>query len=73
MKKKNFFLLWNVNDYPEMGGGNFFEYFETAEEMDKFVNQNLINQNRYGIILACKIEESFIYTAKEKVTILERN
>lgn len=72
MNKKNYFLLWEINDYPEMGGGHFFEYFETAEQMDKYVNKNLLDNSRHEIVLACEIKESFNYIAKEKVTILER-
>lgn len=52
----NYLLIYEINDFPEEGGGTAFETFETADDMHHFANMLLTKDNeRYsklrGVIL----------------------
>jgi len=63
-----YILVYNINDYPEMGGGLQYEEFKTDVELDKKV---LEIYNFHDIIVAGKVEE-FKYKEVETVTKKER-
>lgn len=58
-----YILVYNVDEYPEMGGGIQFESFETPEALDKRVEKIY---NSHDILAAGELTE---YTYKEVETV----
>lgn len=65
---KDFILVYNVDDYPEMGGGIQYEEFETSAELDNRVSEIYNADN----ILAVGKLDRYSYKVVEIVTKVER-
>jgi hypothetical protein len=71
--EKRYFLIYKINDYYNLGGGTDWFRFDNLEEMDKKVNELLIEWGkRFLIILAGELKQEFYYEAVTKITKLER-
>lgn len=68
-----YILIYEKLDYPENGGGIYYEVFETPELMDKQV-QNLANKPdfKFEILLAASLGTEFEYAPVEMVKTFER-
>lgn len=68
-----FVLIYEIDDYPECGGGIDFELFEEVEEMDAKVNELLqVCKDKLEIKFAGHINVIFNYEPKQLITIYER-
>lgn len=63
-----FILVYFIDDYPENGGGNEVEFFNTAEELDKRVSEVMPS---HEIIAAGQLDK-YTYKAVEYITKIER-
>jgi len=68
----NFALIYNVNTYPDLGGGMHHEQFETLNLMTEAVNK-LSNDHgsEFEIVAAYEIREQITYKPVTRVTKLE--
>jgi hypothetical protein len=67
---KNFILILDNDDYPDDGGGiQWPEFFETIQELDLYVENLNLKQNK--IVFAGRTQE-IKYKPVEYVTKLER-
>lgn len=63
-------VVYEVNDYPEMGGGTNVRFFDTEREAIDFLNQTVIgDKDRYTIIIVARIGRE--YKIKEKEVVKE--
>jgi len=63
-----YILVYEIDDYPDNGGGTKYEEFNTVEALDKRVIEIY---NFHDITIAGKVEE-FKYKPVETVTKIER-
>ena len=64
---KDYVLIWDINDYPENGGGTEYELLENISEVEKKVNE--ITRDPRIIILFCgHLRDEIKFKAVEKVT-----
>jgi hypothetical protein len=66
---KPYILLYDVDDYPDNGGGLHFMEFETIERLDEEVEAIY---NTHKIILAGKVER-YTYNPIEIITKIKRD
>lgn len=68
-----FLLLWAVNEFPEMGGGTFYEQFAEIGEMDsKVYTLHQYHGEKLVIAFAGTITKEFRYEPYEIVKTLKR-
>lgn len=75
-EKNKFILVYDQHGYPEAGGGQYYETFETIEELDSFASNILINGengNTCEILFAGEVAKMFTYTPIESVIKYKRN
>jgi hypothetical protein len=65
---KNFVLIWNVNEYPEMGGGIQIAFFESINKAEEKVNEITKDEN-VSIYFCGEIKKEIVFEPIEKVTI----
>lgn len=66
-------LIWQVNDYPENGGGLQWRSFQTVEEMDAKVDQLLSEHgDKFKIDASYSILEEIKYQPVAVITKLAR-
>lgn len=63
-----YILVYNVNEYPDMGGGIHFEDFETEQELDKRVSEVMPEHE----IFAVGELKAFEYKAIDWITKVQR-
>ncbi len=64
---KNIILVWNVNDYPEMGGGIYYDFFEDIEKVEIKVN-GLTKDESISILFCGEIKKEIVFEPVEKIT-----
>lgn len=65
---KNYLLIWSINDYPEMGGGIDYDFFEDIESLENKVNElNKDYKERFQLDFACEIESEIELKPVEKI------
>jgi len=67
IEEANYLIVYKVLDYPENGGGTYYEGFTTLDEMDKFFNETF-GGDRTKLIACVKIAEHIKYEQKTTVT-----
>ena len=55
---KEFLLIWHVDEYPEMGGGTYFDRYETSDLMLEKANL-IIQQGDTEIVFCGRIDEEY--------------
>lgn len=68
--EKPYLLVYNMNDYPDSGGGLYMDRFSTIEELDKKVNE--VAANGDDIDFAGRIFEEYEYKPVQHITKMER-
>lgn len=64
---KNYILVWDINDYPELGGGIKFDFFENISEVENKVNE-LSTDSRVKISFCGQLQNEIKFKPAEKVT-----
>lgn len=69
IEEASYLIVYKVIDYPENGGGTFYESFtsDELEAMDKFFNETF-GGDRTKLIACVKIDEHIKYVQKTTVT-----
>lgn len=64
---KAYILIWNINDYPDMGGGTEYEFFENIEQTEEKVNE-LTKDSRITISFCGHLKDEIKFKPVEKIT-----
>lgn len=56
-----YIIVYEIDDYPEMGGGKDIEIFDTENEMHDRVNELAVRNNKLRIIIAGFLQFGFEY------------
>jgi hypothetical protein len=67
---KKFIVVYEVNDYPDCGGGTYYEEFASDELLDKRVSEIVLDK-RNSLTVAGELK-TYEYKAVEYVTKVER-
>jgi len=62
-----YILVWNVDDYAEMGGGIGYEMFNDTKQLHRRAKE-LLSQDDTDIFYSGEVKSEFIYEAVERVT-----
>ncbi len=61
-----YIIIWDVNDYPDMGGGVNFELFENIKQVENKVN-DLMKDSKTVISFCGKITDEIKFKPVEKI------
>ena len=65
---RKFLLIHEVKEYPDMGGGIFYNTFDTENEVEEFI-ERLNNDERNLVILhLATIKDNLVIEPVEKIT-----
>lgn len=64
-----YILVYEISDYPEMGGGRYAEFFESNEEqkMHNRVNELANSVDNFSIIIAGFMSQEYEYKPIEVI------
>lgn len=65
-----YIIVYQVHDYPGMGGGTYYQEFDTPELLDKKVSEVMGNKD-HSLTIAGEFN-AYEYKAVEYVTKIER-
>jgi len=65
-----YILVYDVNGYPEEGGGTYYEEFDTIQSLDNRVSE--IMTDKQNTLVAAGEFKPYEYKAVEYITKIER-
>lgn len=65
--KKKYILIWRIDDYPDMGGGQYHCVYDSIENMETDVNE-LLKDNKISIEFCAEIGNRVHFEKVEIVT-----
>jgi hypothetical protein len=65
---KDYILIWDINDYPDNGGGTEYDLFENISDVEKKVNELTEDTRDISISFCGRLREEIKFKAVEKVT-----
>lgn len=64
---KNYILIWEIKDYPDMGGGTEYDFFDDIKQVEEKVNE-LVKDNRVMIAFCGNLNNEVTIKPVERVT-----